>query len=172
MAWWRIWWISPGTPRSAGGLRETTGPLTELVAEAAVEAGVDTVDLAIPDDIWVTADRTRLRRAIGQFLENAIRFGNERVMVVASEKSGTVRIEVHDDGEGVPPRYEQVIWEPFERGAYRLNSAVQGGGLGLSIARQVAIRHGGSAGYRRSMLLGGAVFWIELPGRGSRPVED
>ena len=52
-------------------------------------------------------------------------------------------IEVHDNGEGVPRKYELAIWEQFERGVHRLNSTVPGSGIGLAIVDMVVRRHGG-----------------------------
>ncbi|MDX2343465.1 MAG: ATP-binding protein, partial [Acidimicrobiia bacterium] len=57
------------------------------------------------------------------------------------------------------------IWEKFERGPNRLNAVVPGSGIGLAVTNAIAKAHGGSAGYRRSERLGGACFWIRLPGR-------
>jgi signal transduction histidine kinase len=151
-------------------LTEETLPVVDLVQDAMRRSGALDVDVAVPPDIMVTADRERLSQALGEYLENAVRFGAGAVLVVATEKAGDVRIEVHDDGPGVPDRYLQVIWDPFERGGRRLDSRVQGAGLGLAVASAVATAHGGQTAYKSSEMLGGAAFSLTLPGRGFRRI--
>jgi signal transduction histidine kinase len=58
-----------------------------------------------------------------------------------------------------------LIWERFERGAHRFDAAVGGTGLGLPIARALAVAHHGTLTYRDSDLLGGACFVLTLPNR-------
>jgi signal transduction histidine kinase len=161
--------LSRGT-LEARTLNEATVPVGDLVVEAMRRSGAVDVDVAVPPDVMLTADVERLAQALGEYLENAVRFGAGAVMVVATERGGDVRIEVHDDGPGVPERYLQVIWDPFERGGRRLDSRIQGAGLGLAVAAAVAKAHGGQAAYKSSELLGGSAFVIELPGRGFRRV--
>ena len=108
-------------------------------------------------------DRRRMVQVLRALFENALRYGNGKILVVARRtKAGRV-IEVHDDGSGVEKRYEQVIWKRFERGAHELNANVPGSGLGLAIVRDIARSHHGEASYRRSERLGGACFAVELP---------
>jgi signal transduction histidine kinase len=110
-------------------------------------------------------DPIRMRQALANLLSNAARYGGDKALIVASAESGNLLIEVHDNGPGVPRKYELLIWEKFERGPNRLNAAVPGSGIGLSVTNAIAQAHGGIAGYRRSERLGGACFWIRLPGR-------
>lgn len=111
-------------------------------------------------------DPGRLRQVLTNLIKNAARYGNGRVLVVAQVVAGTdLVIEVHDDGAGVPVRFENVIWEQFERGANRLNSRIPGSGLGLAVVDLMVRRHGGLATYHRSRRLGGACFRVALPGR-------
>jgi signal transduction histidine kinase len=108
-------------------------------------------------------DRRRMVQVLRALFENALRYGNGQILVVAKRtKAGRV-IEVHDDGAGVEKRYERVIWKRFERGAHELNANVPGSGLGLAIVRDIARSHHGEATYRRSERLGGACFAVELP---------
>ncbi len=82
---------------------------------------------------------------------------------MARTQETTLVIEVHDDGPGVPKKYELTMWDRFERGPNRLNATVPGSGIGLAIVDIIARSHGGSASYRQSELLGGACFSIEIP---------
>ncbi len=111
----------------------------------------------------VTGDRTRLTQMLVALLKNAQRYGRGKILVVATRSNDGRRFEVHDNGEGVPPRYEHLIWDRFERGEHTLNSNVAGSGLGLAIVRAVAKAHGGRADYQPSDRLGGACFSFEIP---------
>ena len=67
------------------------------------------------------------------------------------------RFEVADEGGGLPPGGEQVVFEPFSTG-----SSPGGMGLGLSIVRGIARAHGGEAGVVNRPGRG-ATFWIRIP---------
>ncbi|MDF1597302.1 MAG: HAMP domain-containing sensor histidine kinase [Acidimicrobiia bacterium] len=118
-------------------------------------------------------DRDRLQQIIENLVGNAVRYGGGMCLVVARAEHDTLHIEVHDTGAGVPTKYEYVIWDRFERGSRRLDATTPGSGIGLAIVKMIAQAYGGSVGYRRSERLGGACFFIELPGRvvGASPTQ-
>lgn len=118
------------------------------------------------EDVTITADPTRMRQVIGNLITNAARYGQGRIEVVVRRGQG-VQVVVHDNGPGVPKRYEAAIWERFERGAHALDSATPGSGIGLSVAQSIVHAHGGTIRYQRSDRLGGAAFIIELPAVGA-----
>lgn len=110
-------------------------------------------------------DADRMQQVLVNLLTNAARYGGpHRLIRVAIDGSDLV-VEVHDDGPGIPRRFELTVWERFERGPNRLNATVPGSGIGLSIVEAIAGAHGGTARYRTSEVLGGACFSVELPGR-------
>jgi len=115
-------------------------------------------------DVRVNVDPDRLRQALSNLISNAIRYGGDRCLVVGRTDGNGIVLEVHDNGSGVPTRYEDRIWDHFERGAHRLDSTTPGLGIGLSVVQAVAQAHGGSAEYRMSERLGGACFRVSLPG--------
>jgi signal transduction histidine kinase len=110
-------------------------------------------------------DPVRARQVLSNLVKNAIRYGRGKVLVVATAFGADLVVEVHDDGAGVPVRFENIIWEQFERGPNRLNSKIPGSGLGLAVVDLMVRRHGGTASYQRSRRLGGACFRVVLPGR-------
>ncbi|MFZ0492858.1 MAG: ATP-binding protein [Acidimicrobiia bacterium] len=148
-------------------LSPTRVELQQLVIAAL--AGVDkagaSVTMEVEPDTTVYVDSERIQQMIVNLASNAIRYGGGRVDIVARTDNGTVVVEVHDDGPGVPTKYEFTIWERFERGAHRLDAARPGSGIGLAIVRAVAKAHGGTTGYSRSERLGGACFSVVLPRR-------
>jgi len=117
----------------------------------------------IEPDLVVLGDVDRLRQVLVNYLTNAGRYGNGEVEVLAYRGAAQTVIEVHDNGPGIPKKYEVTIWDRFERGPHTYLSAVQGSGLGLSIARQLVEAHEGYTGHRVSEVLGGACFWLGIP---------
>ncbi len=120
-------------------------------------------DLHIPNALTALCDPERSRQILINLLSNAGRYGRGRIAIVAQRAGSAIAIEVHDDGPGVPRKYQDLIWEQFERGAHRLDARIPGSGLGLSIARALAIAQGGSMSYRSSERLGGACFSLIVP---------
>jgi signal transduction histidine kinase len=101
--------------------------------EAAVEGAPATV----------AGDERLLRRALRNLLENARRYGGRDIAVVVAASGNQVSVQVCDRGPGVPEAQRERIFEPF----YRLPGHAEqtgGVGLGLSLVKQIAERHGGS----------------------------
>jgi signal transduction histidine kinase len=96
-----------------------------------------------PSHAMVMARPDDLQRAVTNLVENAVRFGGEaRIRLMVAENSLT--IDVEDNGPGITDAQKNAVLQPFVRGdiARNMNDAT-GFGLGLSIARAVAIAHGG-----------------------------
>lgn len=143
-----------------GGAREEVD-FTGIVAEecARIGAGLDGVAAEL------LGDATLLRRMVRNLLENARRHGGDAdVSVVLASMPRGILLEVRDCGPGVPATERERIFEPF----YRLpgSSEKAGGvGLGLSLVRQIARRHGGEV---ECLPNGehGACFRVTLPSGG------
>lgn len=107
----------------------------------------------------VEADRLRLEQAIGNLVENALRYGEGTVRVWSHTADGRMEIHVSDDGPGFPPEFLPHAFERFRRADAARST--DGTGLGLAIVKAIAQAHGGSAGARNSTD-GGADVWIDL----------
>jgi signal transduction histidine kinase len=85
-----------------------------------------------------------LRQLFANLLDNAIKFSERgaRVELEAEEDDGEVRVRVHDYGRGIPAEERERIFDPFHRAEQ--DRGVAGVGLGLALARQIAVAHGGS----------------------------
>jgi two-component system, OmpR family, sensor kinase len=97
------------------------------------------------DGLRVEADDLRLRQALGNLVDNALRHGAGEVVLRArrSERKGEVELEVADHGAGFDPELAGRAFERFARGdAARTRG---GTGLGLAIVRAIAEAHGGGA---------------------------
>lgn len=107
------------------------------------------------------ADERLLRRAVRNLLENAKRYGGPDIVLALDNKPGCIEISVSDRGPGVPLDQRERIFEPF----YRLPGHAEhagGVGLGLSLVRQIALRHGGQVRCE-AREGGGSRFVIALP---------
>jgi hypothetical protein len=153
-------------------VRAVPTPLHELLTAAARGAnayGADrsvTVEVDCPLDLTVTADPDRLRQALDNLLENAIRHSpvGEVVLLAARQPSSptSLRITVRDHGAGFPPEFIPHAFERFRR-ADTARARIDGGaGLGLAIVRAIILAHGGEA-LARNHPTGGAVVVLHLP---------
>jgi len=107
------------------------------------------------------ADDRLLRRAVRNLLENAKRYGGPDIELALVQRPNWLDISVSDRGPGVPPEQRDRIFEPF----YRLPGHAEhagGVGLGLSLVRQIALRHGGTVRCE-AREGGGSRFVITLP---------
>ncbi len=115
----------------------------------------------------VRSDEALLRRILQNFLSNAIRYTPRGRVLLGVRRAGElVRIEVHDQGPGIPESLQAEIFEEFRR----LNDGVandRGAGLGLAIVERIGRLLGHRIGLR-SQLGRGSVFWVALP----RGVDD
>jgi len=108
----------------------------------------------------IRADPRLLRRLLRNLLENAARHGVAPTQVRIARDSAAATITVWDAGPGVPPTEFESVFRPFNRPS---SGAQQSGtGLGLSLVRQIARRHGGDARCA-TMPDGRSCFLVTLP---------
>ncbi|HET9642956.1 MAG TPA: sensor histidine kinase, partial [Burkholderiaceae bacterium] len=116
----------------------------DLVALAAEEGSRIGADLQASGHVpAVHGDERLLRRALRNLLENARRYGGDDVMLELRAEGASVQARVCDRGPGVPESMRERIFEPFFRLPGHAEQA-GGVGLGLSLVKQIAERHGGS----------------------------
>jgi signal transduction histidine kinase len=135
----------------------------ELVGERSYRVPPDErFTVVVPEPALVIGREEELGRLLRNLLDNASRYARERVIVsVAKPEPGLVRVEVRDDGPGIPAADRERIFERFTRVDEARDRGHGGAGLGLAIARDVAVRHGGSL-YAADTTIG-ARFVVELP---------
>jgi signal transduction histidine kinase len=134
-----------------------------------VEPSGTRIETDLASDVAVRVDPVRVQQALSNLLGNAVRYGGDTAILVSRIEGSDLVFEMHDNGDGVPTKYEALIWQRFERGANRLNATNPGLGIGLAIVEAIAVSHGGKASYRRSKRLGGACFTLVLPGCVAQP---
>ena len=151
-------------------LRRETINAAELLAEvvelyefAAEEAGARLETRGAPG-VEFTGDRVRLRRALANLVDNALKYLGEghSVVLAAEQAESEILLRVEDDGLGIAPEDLPRIWDRLFR-ADRSRSA-PGMGLGLSLVKAIAEAHGGRA--EASSTPGrGSIFVLRLPRR-------
>ncbi|GID67772.1 hypothetical protein Acy02nite_56530 [Actinoplanes cyaneus] len=117
----------------------------ELVGERSYRVPPDERFIAVAwDPALVLGRADELVRMLVNLLDNAARYARDRIVVtVARPEPGLVRVEVRDDGPGIPEADRERVFERFARVDEARDRGDGGAGLGLAIARDIAVRHGG-----------------------------
>lgn len=149
-----------------GGEEAKPTSLKELLEEIVDDASIYACSIELKirkskGDIILPLKRQALKRAIMNLVTNAARFGDRIVIRVAPE-GGWVRIEVDDDGPGIPEEERENVFRPFYRLDHARNQDEGNSGLGLVIARDIAKSHGGEIALGESSM-GGLRAIISLP---------
>lgn len=120
--------------------------LQMLKEEFSAQLSLRRIDWRVPETtIEVNADRLSLMRAFRNFVDNSLKYGGERLTRIAMsyEESEDFHIfSVSDDGKGLKAEDCEKIFGVFQRN--ETSRGVEGAGLGLTIVREIAARHGGS----------------------------
>jgi two-component system, OmpR family, sensor kinase len=122
-----------------GQLERKPIELGQLVAEAAISAGVPAEAISAEGSCLAQVDPTLVRRAVANLLDNAARHGGGAVAARVRGGNGEVEIEIEDAGPGVPPERRADAFSAF------VPSAAGGLGLGLALVQRIAAAHRGSA---------------------------
>ncbi|MFD4259344.1 ATP-binding protein [Streptomyces sp. NPDC058534] len=131
--------------------------------EAGGRAGVSVrEDAGVAGGVTVAGSRGQLGRVLANLLDNAQRHARSAVEVSVRRDGDLAVVGVADDGEGVPAADRERIFERFVRLDAARSRDDGGAGLGLAIARDVAVRHGGTLTVHDAPA-GGALFELRLP---------
>ena len=145
----------------------------ELIDEVAQEAlrhlnrrsAEHTVTLAVPDDLLMAKmDPQLIVQVLINLTDNAIKYtpAGSSIAVSAQRSGETVRVEVADDGPGIPDAAKEKLFEMFYTAQAKRGDGRRGLGLGLSLCRSIVEAHGGQIGVRDNNPHG-TVFWFTLP---------
>ncbi|PWK88126.1 signal transduction histidine kinase [Lentzea atacamensis] len=137
----------------------------ELDLSALVRNVVATRWRAVPvsaSPVRVRGDRRRLDRVLANLMENAERHADGATCVAVRQSGDVARVEVEDDGPGVPEALREQIFERFARGKPGSRGGDTGSGLGLALVREHVHRHHGRV-WVEDRFPRGARFVVELP---------
>ncbi len=156
--------------KTACDVGELARSAVDLYAEVA-EAKPVTLSVDAAAAAPVLADATRLRQAIANLVDNAVKYtpaGGRATVRVTVEGSEAV-LTVSDTGPGVPVAEQPRVWERLYRGD--ASRTERGLGLGLSLVRVIVEAHGGRVSVRNAES-GGAVFELRLPLRATTGAQE
>jgi PAS domain S-box-containing protein len=146
---------------------ELASVVDAAVSAARPAADVKGVELRVGgrDGARVRGDAARLQQAIAKLVDNAIKFtpAGGRVDVELERRQNEAAVVVRDTGEGIPPEFLPRVFERFRQADSSLTRTHGGLGLGLTIARHVAERHGGRVAAQSEGPGKGATFTFTVP---------
>jgi len=124
-------------------VRELAERAIRLVERDYLRKGVG-LSVCLPETpVTVMADRERMSQALAHLLLNGAKFAGDRgVTLVAGKKDGRPYITVRDDGPGIAPEHQEMVFERFSQLGDALTGKPEGLGVGLSIAREIVSLHG------------------------------
>jgi signal transduction histidine kinase len=141
--------------------------LAPLLAEITATTGehAATIALDIPPDLTVTGNPADLSRAFRNVVDNAVHYAQSRVRITASAADGTVRVDITDDGPGIPAAERERVFDRFVRLDASREHTSGSTGLGLAIAKEIVTAHQGTITIHGPDE-GGTVVTVLLPGAG------
>jgi PAS domain S-box-containing protein len=142
-------------------VRRTTGDLRSVFAQARVALHAD--DVFRPT--WIIADPTRITQALGNLLQNAVKFtpAGGSVTVTVTAKGDHAELRVRDTGVGMEPGAIQHMFDPFVQAERTLARTKGGLGLGLALVKGIVELHGGTVEAHSDGVGSGAEFVVRLP---------
>ena len=135
------------------------------MTEFATQALSHRLRLTTPSEtLYVRGDRGRLRQVLSNLVSNAIKYSPHGggIEVRAASIDDRIRVDVVDEGLGIPAAVQAHVFEPFFRVDDPARAGIGGTGLGLALAREIVRAHGGEISVA-SVEGGGSTFSFELP---------
>ncbi|MBM7813712.1 sensor histidine kinase [Saccharothrix algeriensis] len=136
--------VDPAGAAAPSGLVDLADVAREQVAERAAARGGPTIRSDVDGPAAVAGEPVQLERMLRNLLDNAVRHARSSVTVRVARSAGEVVLEVLDDGPGIPAADRERVFDRFVRLDDARARDTGGSGLGLTLARDIAVRHGGS----------------------------
>ncbi|HYT47877.1 MAG TPA: HAMP domain-containing sensor histidine kinase, partial [Burkholderiales bacterium] len=142
-------------------IADTVTGMSQVFEERSIK-----VELKLPERVAaINADVDRIIQVLLNLLSNAAKFcdpAEGRIEIGLSQHGGSLRVDVRDNGAGIEPAYQGVIFDKFRQVGDTLTAKPHGSGLGLHISRQIVEHYGGRM-WVESRPGGGACFSFTLP---------
>ena len=128
-----------------------------------LQAHKNTVEVEVGDSLTVNADPNKLARVFNNIMKNAIAYSyvNTPIKIMAVVKDNSVWVSFTNSGKTIPKRKLESIFEKFYRLDDARSSNTGGAGLGLAIAKEIVVQHGGNITARSENEI--TTFVVELP---------
>lgn len=110
----------------------------------------------------VFADKLHLQGAFYNIIDNAVKYGQQKINIIVTATSSHILVNISDDGEGIPAQYRRKIFDKFFRIPHGNEHLVKGYGLGLHYTKYVIEEHSGKIEVQDAPS-GGAAVLISLP---------
>ncbi|WP_291986414.1 sensor histidine kinase [Candidatus Accumulibacter sp. ACC007] len=151
-------------------VEQSIAATSQLVREKEAHVEVD-----LPDNLpLILADRDRLIQVMLNLLSNAVKFltpGSGRIRVTLSRREDGLEVSVADNGPGIRPEDQQLVFEKFRQVGDTMTAKPSGTGLGLPISRRI-VEHFGGQLWVESVPGEGATFRFTLPFAPAQPPAD
>lgn len=143
-------------------LRPLCEAALELLLPLARDKGIG-FEIQVEPHVTVITNAKMLSKVLFNLMENALKHcpAGSRVTIRWAVRGGGLRLEVEDDGPGVPPQHRERLFERFYRAPQERTRSPGGTGLGLAIVSQLVNRLGGAVGME-PVSPHGSRFWIRL----------
>jgi signal transduction histidine kinase len=105
-----------------------------------------TIDVHAPTNVYLRADKDRLKEVMINLIDNSIKYGNvnSTIHIHAYQRQSEIIIKVEDQGVGIPKESIEKVFDPFVRLSKKTSSELGSMGLGLAIVKEIVERHGGT----------------------------
>jgi signal transduction histidine kinase len=147
--------------------------INEIFEELKFETGKKDIYLKLekPEKLFgIKADREKLKAALYNLIDNAVKYTNEGGVKVKIESNNNIKIIIEDTGIGISKeRQENLFNKTFERGEEAKKTFATGRGIGLYIAGQIVSAHNGKVWAESGGEGKGSTFYVELPFDNERP---
>ena len=114
-------------------------------------------------EAWVDGDSARLKQMIENLLDNATKYGGRNITVTISADARGACVSIQDDGQGIKPELQAMLFQPFVQGDQPADREQRGLGLGLALVERLATLHGGTVDAASEGPGKGSTFTICLP---------
>ncbi len=137
-------------------------------AHAHADASHVMLSMDVPAPLWAHVDPLRISQALDNLISNAIKYSPDggSVRVSAGTEGDRVLLHVEDNGLGMTAADAERVFTRFFRSPAVRDGSIPGAGLGLSITKAIAERHGGSISCN-TRLGSGSTFTLDLPAEGA-----
>ena len=114
----------------------------------------------------IEANKTQMVQLLQNLISNSLKYRKENIppavkITSVAEDDGFITISLKDNGRGIKDEYSELVFQPFER----LDSQIEGTGMGLAICKKVVVSHGGDITVESLPDDDGSLFQIKLPER-------